>query len=75
VIERPDEPRPEPDEPTEPSDPDATDLDTTGEPEPDWAEGIRRGRRERAERLRRLLGDDRGNPDVLEVPGGEGPEP
>jgi hypothetical protein len=31
-------------------------LDTSDEPEPDWAERIRRGRRERAERLRGLLG-------------------
>jgi hypothetical protein len=44
------------DRPAEP-DPEAAqgDLDTSSEPEPDWAEGIRRGRRERAERLRRLL--------------------
>jgi hypothetical protein len=33
----------------------ADDLDTSNEPEPDWAEGIRRGRRDRADRLRRLL--------------------
>jgi hypothetical protein len=33
------------------------DLDTADEPEPEWAEGIRRGRRERAERLRRVLGE------------------
>jgi hypothetical protein len=30
--------------------------DVRGEPEPDWVEGIRRGREERAERLRSLLG-------------------
>ena len=30
--------------------------DVRGEPEPDWVEGIRRGRKERAERLRSLLG-------------------
>ena len=30
--------------------------DLRGEPEPDWVEGIRRGREERAERLRSLLG-------------------
>jgi hypothetical protein len=35
--------------------PESGDLDTTGEPEPDWADRIRAGRRERAERLRRLL--------------------
>jgi hypothetical protein len=32
-----------------------SDLDTANEPEPEWAEAIRRGRRERAERLRALL--------------------
>ncbi len=48
---------PEPDG-ERPPDPDAEPpaLDTSDEPEPDWAEGIRRGRRERAERLRSLLG-------------------
>lgn len=30
--------------------------DVRGEPEPDWVEGIRRRREERAERLRSLLG-------------------
>jgi len=30
--------------------------DVRGEPEPDWVEGIRRGREERAKRLRSLLG-------------------
>ena len=30
--------------------------DVRGEPEPDWVEGIRRGREERAERLSSLLG-------------------
>jgi len=30
--------------------------DLRGEPEPDWVEDIRRGREERAERLRSLLG-------------------
>ena len=35
-----------------------SDLDTGDEPEPDWADAIRRGRKERAERLRRLLGDE-----------------
>lgn len=30
--------------------------DVLGEPEPDWVEDIRRGREERAERLRSLLG-------------------
>jgi hypothetical protein len=30
--------------------------DVRGEPEPDWVESIRRGREERADRLRSLLG-------------------
>ena len=30
--------------------------DVRGEPEPDWVQGIRRGREERAKRLRSLLG-------------------
>ena len=30
--------------------------DVRGEPEPDWVEGIRRGREKRAERLKSLLG-------------------
>ena len=34
------------------------DLDVSGEPEPDWADAIRRAREERGERLRELLGDD-----------------
>jgi hypothetical protein len=33
----------------------SSDLDTANEPEPEWAEAIRRGRRERAQRLRDLL--------------------
>jgi hypothetical protein len=32
-------------------------IDPGGEPEPEWVAGIRRARRERAERLARLLGD------------------
>lgn len=36
-----------------------------GEPEPDWVEGIRRGRAERARRLKALLGP----PSQAEVPG------
>ena len=47
MNDRPDEPDREP-----------LDLDTKHEPEPDWAEGIRRGRRDHAERLRRLLSPD-----------------
>jgi hypothetical protein len=31
--------------------------DLREEPEPDWVEGIRRGREERAERLKSLLGE------------------
>jgi hypothetical protein len=38
--------------------PEPSDLDTKDEPEPEWAEAIRRGRRERAERLRGVLGTD-----------------
>jgi hypothetical protein len=34
-----------------------SELDTSDEPEPDWANAIRRARRERGERLRRLLAD------------------
>ena len=52
MTDRPIEPEPEPE-----TEPDGLGLDTSGEPEPEWAEGIRRGRRERAERLRGLLGD------------------
>ena len=37
------------------SEAESSDLDTANEPEPGWAEAIRRGRRERAERLRDLL--------------------
>jgi len=36
-------------------DPESSDLDTSNEPEPEWAEAIRRGRRERAERMREQL--------------------
>ncbi len=46
-MSAPDDPHPEQDLP-----------DVRGEPEPTWVEDIRRGRRERAERLKRLLGDD-----------------
>jgi hypothetical protein len=44
---------PEPD--TTPEEPEA--LDPSGEPEPEWVAAIRRARRERAEKLARLLGD------------------
>ncbi|MGH2637441.1 MAG: hypothetical protein ACRDHU_15015 [Actinomycetota bacterium] len=50
MSDRGDEPKPEPETQAEDAD-----LDTAHEPEPEWAEGIRRGRRERAERLRELL--------------------
>jgi hypothetical protein len=46
VTDRRKEPEPEAEPPG---------LDTADEPEPDWAEAIRRGRRERAERLKDLL--------------------
>ena len=53
-----------------PDDPDALEgqdglLDVRGEPEPDWVEGIRRSREERAHRLRSLLG----SPEHPEAPG------
>jgi len=56
--------------------------DLRGEPEPDWVEGIRRGREERAERLRSLLGQappadaPEGEPSVEDQPARAGePEP
>jgi hypothetical protein len=49
-----DEPTTEPD-PADDGDRSSRDLDVSGEPEPDWAEAIRRGRRERADRLREVL--------------------
>ncbi len=36
-------------------DPESSDLHTSNEPEPEWAEAIRRGRRERAARVREQL--------------------
>jgi hypothetical protein len=44
-------------EPEPETTPEPTALDPSGEPEPEWVAGIRRARRERAERLGRLLGD------------------
>ncbi len=44
------------------------------EPEPDWVEGIRRGREERARRLRTLLGPPE-HPAELEAPPAKGPPP
>jgi hypothetical protein len=38
------------------------DLDVSAEPEPDWAEAIRRARRERADRLREALRDTEDEP-------------
>jgi len=35
-----------------------SDLDVSSEPEPDWADAIRRARRDRGERLKRMLGDE-----------------
>ena len=63
--------------------PDEGDLpDVRGEPEPEWVEGIRRGREERAERLRSLLGQappeaaERNTPTVEDQPASHGePEP
>jgi hypothetical protein len=54
VIERPTESE---------DDVERLDLDTSEEPEPDWAERIRRGRRERAERLRGVLGPPEEGPE------------
>ena len=39
-------------------DPPPPDLDVSKEPEPEWADAIRRGRERRGERLRELLGDE-----------------
>jgi hypothetical protein len=57
TSDRPNEPDPEA---VEEEDRASRDLDISAEPEPDWAEAIRRGRRERADRLREELqsGDD-----------------
>jgi hypothetical protein len=50
------EPPSEPDvEAVEEEDRSSRDLDVSAEPEPDWAEAIRRGRRERADRIREEL--------------------
>ena len=56
--------------------------DVRGEPEPDWVESIRRGREERAERLRSLLGQapreaaERDTPPVADQPASDTePEP
>jgi len=52
VSDPPKEPDPGPESEPEPGD---ADLDLSNEPEPDWAEAIRRGRKEHAERMRELL--------------------
>jgi len=57
-------PEAEPDPEVEPGD---ADLDISNEPEPDWAEAIRRGRKEHAERMRELLEAPREEP--AETPG------
>jgi hypothetical protein len=56
--------------------------DVRGEPEPDWVEGIRRRREERAERLRSFLGQappeaaEGDTPPVEDQPASDGePEP
>ncbi len=59
--------------PDAPDDPDALERgdglpDVRGEPEPDWVQGIRRGREERARRLKSLLGP-------LDHPGANEPVP
>lgn len=56
VSDRPPEPDPAP-EPEREADRADADLDTSNEPEPEWAEGIRRARRHRADRVRELLED------------------
>ena len=49
-------------------DPPPPDLDLSDEPEPDWAADIRRGRMQRGERLKELLGDDPPAPPVIMPP-------
>jgi hypothetical protein len=49
-------------------DPPPPDLDVTDEPEPDWADAIRRGREQRGERLRELLGDEPPTPPTITAP-------
>ena len=54
MRDRPQGPEQEPEQGYEPEPGDA-DFDAPNEPEPDWAEAIRRDRRERAERVREQL--------------------
>ena len=49
-------------------DPPPPDLDLSEEPEPDWAAAIRRGREQRGERLRELLGDEPAAPPTIQPP-------
>jgi hypothetical protein len=44
------------------------DLDVSEEPEPDWADAIRREREQRVERLRELLGDEPPVPPTITPP-------
>ena len=56
MSDRPNEPEPEVEPEPEPAvEQGDADLDTSSEPEPEWAEAIRRGCRERAERVREQL--------------------
>ena len=52
-----------PDDPDAPNAEDESLSDVRGEPEPDWVEEIRRGRRQRAERLKAELAGLRAPPD------------
>jgi hypothetical protein len=52
-----------PDDPDAPSADDESLPDVRGEPEPEWVEEIRRGRRQRAERLKTELGGLQPPPD------------
>jgi hypothetical protein len=49
-------------------DPPPPNLDLSDEPEPDWADEIRRGREQRGERLRELLGDEPSPPPTIKPP-------
>jgi hypothetical protein len=49
-------------------DPPPPDLDLSDEPEPDWAAAIRRGRMQRGERLKELLGDEPPPPPTIKPP-------
>ena len=49
-------------------DPPPPDLDLADEPEPDWADEIRRGREQRGERLKELLGDEPPSTPSIEPP-------